>query len=406
MSRVRIGVLVVAAALAVSAAACGDDDDTADEGGEATVEAPVATDSAPAETTAPAGTTAESGTEAPADSGVAGALPTSGEVVFFGLSQQNPYVGQWNAGATAQAEEYGWTLRWVESQNSQQEQDGQITQMLGASDQPIGVLLAPFAGEAAAASMGQIMDAGIPLVIVDAEPLAEQAELYDVYAGANDELSAQTSAELLAVQAEANTMPLDGGLIIGCPWEWLGCSRRRDAFPDALAEVAPDASIVEAYPTEGFGPTEGYEVAAQVIPAHLGEFNFVYTLNDAIGLGVIRALEENGLVPGEDVLVVGGTCLGVGTNQAVRDGKLAGTAVQSPFVEGQLAVLALAQFIANGGEVQEGSLNVPAAEQPPLSEPPYKFNYMPNPMVVGDGFEDEESMVWGRTAEELCSYTD
>ena len=67
--------------------------------------------------------TSSSSASAPPTSG--GGLPESGEVVFFGISQQNPYVAQWHEGAQAQAEEYGWTLRYVESQNSQQEQDGQ-----------------------------------------------------------------------------------------------------------------------------------------------------------------------------------------------------------------------------------------------------------------------------------------
>jgi ABC-type sugar transport system substrate-binding protein len=341
---------------------------------------------------------------AAAPSGHVEGLPESGEVVFFGLSQQNPYVAQWHEGARTQAEEYGWTLRYVESQNSQQEQDGQITQLLGSPDQPLGIVLAPFQGEAAAASMQAIKNAGIPLVIIDAEPPVEQEPLYDIYTGANDILSAETSADLLVAAAEARGLELDGGLIIGCPWDWLGCSRRRDAFPEALAEVAPDAEIVASYPSEGFGPAEGYEVAAQVIPAEIGSFNFVYTLNDAIGDGVIQALEENGLVAGEDVLVVGGTCLGVATNQMVIDGQLAGTAVQSPFVEGQLTVINLAQFLNNGGEVLPGAGDVSPEEPPSLDEPPHKYNYMPNP-AVETAADFEEVTIWGRTAEELCSYT-
>ena len=168
--------------------------------------------------------------------------------------------------------------------------------------------------------------------------------------------------------------------------------------------LLPDAEIVAAYPSEGFGPSEGYEVASEVVPAEAGSFNFVYTLNDAIGDGVIQALEENGLVPGEDVLVVGGTCLGVATNQMVIDGQMAGTAVQSPFVEGQLTVINLAQFLNNGGEVVEGFTRVSPDEPPSLDEPPHKYNYMPNPAV--ETAEDFQSVtIWGRTAEELCSYT-
>jgi len=337
--------------------------------------------------------------------GTSSALPKSGEVVFFGISQQNPYVKQWNLGAAYQAKKYGWTLRYVESANSQQQQDTQITQLLASGKKPVGIVLSPFAGKAAAASMLAIKRAKIPLIIIDAEPPADQASLYDVYAGANDSLSAKTSAELLATEAKQKGIKLTSGLIIGCPWDYQGCVHRRDYFPPALKKVAPGAKIIKSYPTKGFGPTEGYDVATQVVPAMKGKFNFVYTLNDAIGLGVIKALKENGLVPGKDVLVAGGTCLGKATNKAVINGELAGTAVQSPFVEGRLTVVNLAQYLNNGGKVTPGRAFVPAAAPPSLNKPPYKYNYMPNPAVENSAAGFLKAKVWGQTAKQLCSYT-
>ena len=337
--------------------------------------------------------------------GKSSALPKGGEVVFFGISQQNPYVKQWHLGAAAQAKTYGWTLRYVESQNSQQQQDTQITQLLASGKKPLGIVLSPFAGKAAAASMLAIKRAKVPLVIIDAEPPADQAPLYDIYAGANDILSAQTSAQLFATEAKQKHIKLTNGLIIGCPWDYQGCVRRRDNFPPALKKVDPSAKVIKSYPTKGFGPTEGYDVATQVVPAMKGKFNFVYTLNDAIGLGVIKALKENGLTPGKDVLVVGGTCLGRATNQAVLTGELAGTAVQSPFVEGRLTIVTLAQYLNNGGKVTPGRVNVSPGRPPSLSSPPHKYNYMPNPPVENSAAGFRNAKVWGQTAKQLCSYT-
>lgn len=334
-----------------------------------------------------------------------GGLPDSGEVVLFGLSRQNPYVAQWEEGARAQAEEYGWTLRYVETANSQQQQDGQITQLLGSPDQPIGIILSPFEGEAAAASMQAIKDAGIPLNIIDAHPPPEQEPLFDMFSGPSNEVSATTSAELLQGAAERNETQLAQGLTIGCPWDYTSCSQRRDFFQDALAEIAPDAEIVDAYPSEGFGPQEGYAVANQVVPAEEGNFDFVYALNDAIAAGVIRALTDNDITPGKDVFVAGGTCLGRTTNQMVIDGRLAGTAVQSPYINGQLSVINIAQYLNNGGEVQEGSVDVSADEPPSIDEAPYKYNYLPNPTVTNKS-EFDSVTVWGETARELCGYTE
>ena len=86
----------------------------------------------------------------------------------------------------------------------------------------------------------------------------------------------------------------------------------------------------------GFMAQEGYKTASQIIPAHKTEISWVYTENDLLAEGVIQALKENGLHPGKDVLVVGGTCHGDTTN--LLNGEIIGTGIQAAFLEGWSSV--------------------------------------------------------------------
>ena len=335
----------------------------------------------------------------------ASALPKSGEIVFFGTSTQNPYLAEDSAGAQAQAKKYGWTYKYVESDNSQQQQDGQITQFLGSGQKPLAIILNAFSADAAAASMNAIQQAHIPLIVVDSVPPANQNSLYQMYSGPSDTVSAQTSAKLLVDEAKQKGITLKNGLEISCPQQYKGCKDRVVAFPGALKKLDPSTKVLKNFPTAGFGEANSYTVATQVIPKYKGKINFIYTANDSLGAGVVKALQQNGLTPGKNVLVVGGTCLGKATDKMAANGELAGTAVQSPRVEGELAVLLAAQYLSNGKKILPGSFNVPAGAAPSLSTPPHKINIMPNPVVRASLSAFKKTKIWGQTASQLCGYT-
>lgn len=333
------------------------------------------------------------------------ALSKSGQVMFFGLTLQNPYAAGWRTGATAQAKKFGWTLRYVEVTKSQSQQDSQITQLLESGKKPVGIILNPFEGPAAAASMLAIKKAGIPLVIIDAEPPASQRNLFDMYVGADAVLGSRVSVQLVVREAKKKNITLKNGLIIGCPWDYEGCITRRVGFVKALAKLAPGAKVVKSYASKGFGPTEAYDTATQVIPAQKGKFNFVYTINDGLGLGVIKALKENGLTPGKDVLVVGGVCLGEAATRAAINGDFVGTAVQSPTIEAALGVINIAQFRHNDGRVKAGKTYVSEKQPPSINQLPYKYNYIPDPVVGNSAAGFQKAKIWGQTAQKLCNYT-
>lgn len=334
-----------------------------------------------------------------------GSLPKSGEVVFFSQSQENPYITQMKLGAEKEAKKYGWTLKFVENNNSQEQQDQQIQQVLAGGKKPLGIILHPFLAKSARASQQAIKAAGIPLIITNQVPQKGSEQLFDAYAGTSDILSGATAAELLATKAKEKGMELGGGLVFGFPTGYQSHEDRVKGFQDKLAEVATSAKVLRVENSEGFLEEEGYKVASQVVPANKKKINWVYALNDAEAVGVIKALRENGLTPGKDVLVTGGTCMNAGTAKAVVKGDLVGTAVQSPFVEGQLSSITLAQFLKAGKKTKEGETNTDADAPPADAEVPHKWNFMPNPAVDNNAKAYETTGVWGKPAKTLCEYS-
>lgn len=344
-----------------------------------------------------------SGSSPTSSSSSDGSVPASGEVVFFGLPQDNPYVGQMVMGATEQAKKYGWTLKFVES-SAQPEQDNAIQQLLAGGQKPVGVILHPALASSAVASENALMKANLPLIITNQVPSEESAPLFDAYAGTSDTLNGKLTAELLSKKAAELKQDLGDGLIIGYPAGYQGHTDRVNAFTKALAESDPNSTILETKNSTGFGAQDGYTVASQIVPANKGKFKWIYALNDALAVGVIKALNENGLTPGKDVLVVGGTCLGSPTVDALESGQLVGTAVQSGRIEGQLAVITLHQFLASGGKVTSGSIDVGSDQPPSDTEAPHKYNYMPNTLVDNTTEAFNTTKTWGYTAAELCGY--
>ncbi|GKY87052.1 sugar ABC transporter substrate-binding protein [Sinisalibacter aestuarii] len=330
-------------------------------------------------------------------------LPGEGSIVMFGQSRENPYFGQNAVGAGDVAAEFGWDFTYVES-STQEAQDAAIQQLLATGQKPIGIVLNPISGAAAVASELAITQAGIPMVILNQVPSKEQADLFIAYGGVSDYLSGQNAAQLLVAGAEKAGIELGNGLVVNTVAGHSAAQERVAGFLDEMARSFPEGSEILADVTSGgFLENEGYAVGSQIIPANAGQFNWVYGVNDALAYGAMTAAKENGIVPGEDVLFVGGTCMNATTNAAVQAGELVGTSVQAPYIEGAAAMYALVAYL-NTGEVINDERNLSSDAPPSIDEPPYKWNYMPNTMLDGSPESYTETVIWGKTAQELCNY--
>ena len=250
-------------------------------------------------------------------------------------------------------------------------------------------------------SLRALSKTGAPVILTNQYPVKGSEPYWTAYAGASDILSGKTAGEmLLAACAKQTKVKCDKGLIIRFPAGYSAGDDRVTGFEEA---VKGKLTTVDVAPSGGFMEDDGYKIASQIIPAHKDGLTWMYTENDSMAGAAAQALKENGLTPGKDVFVVGGTCHGDPTH--VENGDLVGTAIQSGYFEGWLAVQTLAKY-KETGKVLDGEKFYDAARDAPPSDAgaPYRFNYIPNPAVGNTKADHDNAKMWGKTIQQLCEF--
>lgn len=335
---------------------------------------------------------------------VAGSHPVAaaskGLLVVFMPPGTDNYLAQWQKGARAEAAALGYKIKIIESSRDQAEQDGQVQQEIASGEKVDGYIWWPYVNAAGTGSLRALSRTGVPVVFTNQYPIAGTEKFWTAYAGVNDFLNAETAAKaLLKACAESKTVKCDKGLIFTFPAGYSAGSDRVKAFAKT---VAGKLTIIQQNPA-GFMAQEGYKTASQIIPAHKNEISWVYAESDAVAEGVIQALKENGLHPGKDVLVVGGTCHGDTTN--LLHGELVGTGIQAAYLEGWSSVQTTYRYL-QAKEVLPGAayLSADPNKPPPDSGAPHRFEFIPNPWVGNTQADLDNFRLWGYTFKQLCNY--
>jgi ribose transport system substrate-binding protein len=275
-----------------------------------------------------------------------------GTIVAFIPTTTNTYIAEWGRGAQERAAELGYNLVIIENNFDQAEQDTQVQQQLGAGDDDV-VAYAwwPSDNEAGAASLRALADTGVPVIQTNQLPFPGSERYVVGYAGVNDKLNGEVAANLLIEARDhmiANGMELHGAgghaIVIGFV---AGYQAGIDRSGAALPILARSNVSVLGEVDVGFGPAEGYEGTKQLIAAHRSVgIDLVYAHNSALAEGVIQALEEEGYHPGQDVMVVGGTCHG---NLAhLEDGTEFATGLQAARLEGVFSINTIHEYLTEG----------------------------------------------------------
>jgi ABC-type sugar transport system substrate-binding protein len=313
-------------------------------------------------------------------------------VVFMPPGTDN-YLAQWQKGARAKAQELGYDIKIIETTRDQAEQDSQVQQQLASGDKVAGYIWWPYVNAAGTGSLRALSQTGVPVVFTNQYPIAGTEKFWTAYAGVNDFLNAETAAKaLLKACAETLTAKCDKGLIITFPAGYSAGSDRVKAFKTVV-----DGKLTVIL------EQEGYMTASQIIPAHKNEISWVYTENDSLAEGVIQALKENGLHPGKDVLVVGGTCHGDTKNLLNKE--IIGTGIQAAFLEGWSSVQSTHKYLQSK-KVADGETYLPgdANTAPSDDGEAHRFNFIPNPWVGNTQADLDNFKLWGHTFKELCNY--
>jgi ABC-type sugar transport system substrate-binding protein len=341
--------------------------------------------------------------------GVGSAASTKGSIIVFMPPGTDNYLAEWQKGAREQAKRLNYDIKIVENKFDQAEEDTQVQQQLASGKKPSAYIWWPVDNKAGTASLRALGTSGVPTFMTNQYPLKGTEKWWVAYSGVDDFLNGKTSGQLLrkarAEQlAKGVKLHSKGGntLIITFPAGYSAGDDRITAFTKETAKLNLN---VLAKQNAGFQETEGYKIGSQMVAATKSKgIDFVYATNDALASGIIQALREADLVPGNDVIVIGGTCHG---NLAdLLSGREYGTGLQAARLEGQYSVIVVNRYLTNGKKVTKGKDYAPAtpSKAPSARGPVYTYNFIPNPPVVHGAKSIAGTKLWGYTMRQLCTY--
>ncbi|HEY5550290.1 MAG TPA: ABC transporter substrate-binding protein [Opitutaceae bacterium] len=140
--------------------------------------------------------------------------------------------------------------------------------------------------------------AGIPVILTDRSIQTEDESLYLAFMGSDFYEEGRMAADWLAKRTGGKGRIVE---LQGTPGS-APANERRKAFADAL-KPHPELTIIDSQ-SGNFELSGGKQVMEAFIKKHGRGFDIVYAHNDSMALGAIQAMEEAGLKPGKDIIIV------------------------------------------------------------------------------------------------------
>ena len=223
----------------------------------------------------------------------------------------------WRAANTnsmkSEAEKRGITLKFADGQGKQENQiralRAFVTQRVDA------IVLAPIVETGWDPVLREAKKAKIPVIIMDRKIQTSDESLYVCFIGSDFYKEGAMAAEWIAKNAGSRTKIVE---LQGTPGS-AAANERRKAFADELGKHA-SLKVIDSQSGD-FRRSGGKEVMEAFLKKHGKDIEIVYAHNDDMALGAIQAIEEAGLKPGKDILVVAIDAIKEGV-QAVVDGKI------------------------------------------------------------------------------------
>ena len=223
----------------------------------------------------------------------------------------------WRAANTnsmkSEAEKRGITLKFADGQGKQENQiralRAFVTQRVDA------IVLAPIVETGWDPVLREAKRAKIPVIIMDRKIQTSDESLYACFIGSDFYKEGAMAAEWIVKNAGSRTKIVE---LQGTPGS-AAANERRKAFADELAKT-PALKLIDSQSGD-FRRSGGKEVMEAFLKKHGKDIEIVYAHNDDMALGAIQAIEEAGLKPGKDILVVAIDAIKEGV-QAVVDGKI------------------------------------------------------------------------------------
>jgi ABC-type sugar transport system substrate-binding protein len=277
--------------------------------------------------------------------------PPTVEQVGGKITYQNLVVGfsqigaesEWRTGNTASikeaAERLGVELIFSDAQQKQENQIKAIRTFIAQQVDVIGV--SPIVETGWDSVFQEAKDAGIPIILVDRRADVSE-DLYATYIGSDFTEEGRRAARVMAdlLDGKGNIVELVG-TVGSAP-----ANDRYIGFREVL-ENYPEMKII-ASESADFTRAKGKEVMQRFLEQYGDQINALYAHNDDSAIGAIKAIEEYGLVPGKDIIIVSIDAIR-DAFQAMIDGKLNATVECNPLLGPKFFEIALK--VVNGEQV-------------------------------------------------------
>lgn len=237
----------------------------------------------------------------------------------------------------------GYDLRFAEGQSKQ---ENQIKALSSFVNQGVdAIVLAPLVETGWDNVLEKAKKRGIPVVILDRQIKTDDPSLYVTYIGADTYTEGRKAAKWLVEEMDGKAKVVE---LQGNP----GASptiNRHDGFRDVV-KSHPGIEILSTQTGE-FRRSKGKEVMEALLKKHGDEVEAVYAHNDDMAIGAIQAIEEAGMRPGEDIVIVSVDAVRAAF-EAMIAGKLNCTVECNP-LQGPLAMEAVEMILAGKADQLE-----------------------------------------------------
>jgi simple sugar transport system substrate-binding protein len=212
-----------------------------------------------------------------------------------------------------EAEKRGITLKFSDGQGKQENQIRAVRSFI--TQRVDAIVIAPIVETGWEPVLREAKRARIPVIVMDRTVQVSDPSLYECFIGSDFAEEGRMAADWLAQHTGGKGRILE---LQGTPGSAPANERRR-AFAEAIAKY-PELKVIDSQSGD-FRRSGGKEVMEAFLKKHGRDFDIVYAHNDDMALGAIQAIEEAGLKPGKDVIIVSIDAIKEAV-QAVIDGKI------------------------------------------------------------------------------------
>ncbi len=235
--------------------------------------------------------------------------------------------------------------------DAQQRQENQIKAIRGFIAQRVDIIaFTPIIQTGWDSVLREARDADIPVILVDRTIDTEDSSLYDAYIG-SDFLGEGKKAgkwledRLSGIDKEINIFEIEG-TIGSAP-----AIERKEGFYSIIKDHK-NMKIIKSIAAD-FMRSKGKEVMEDYLESQGLGIDVIYSHNDDMALGAIEALEEAGLRPGKDIVIISVDAVR-GAFEAMIEGKLNCSVECNPLLGPQL--MKLAKNIVMGKDVPKKTI--------------------------------------------------